>query len=395
MIISSRGEGVDVPHSGRVHRGIEHHRRIHIPVAVDVFRLRRAPTGSLIVCNLVADAVPRVAVVQIGHYGTLVTLDICVIEKPQSVGESRLQSRITHLDIERVAVVHNRQEVAHARLCRRTAIVYPQVAALVEPVAEVERRCPVQHRSRSVGMHTEIVLHVARVLRLQHYAHIQAVFRAVQAQRHLSLMRISAVFRITAEVCIQIAVQRILEQRQVSVPLTIGRRHAIEEAFTQITEVVCGAIALVYGVFIFVAELQICLARYRFAISSLKRIPPTVCRHKVIPVCLICGIVAELIQYLVQMHVLQRNRGAFLVVIVHVRAHGQVAPVSVKFSVILQHRAQFLVLSVADACVLTSVHHQSVIIQELNRAIVERIVHILIWVFVIRCRHRTGLAVAR
>ena len=65
-------------------------------------------------------------------------LYIVVVEESEVVGERWLQSRISLLDVERIAVVGDVEQVGHGGLRGGSAIVDAQVAHLAETITEVE-----------------------------------------------------------------------------------------------------------------------------------------------------------------------------------------------------------------------------------------------------------------
>ena len=319
MVEATGGEGVHVPHSHAVDAGVEHEGCIDVPITVDILRLSGAPTRIGIVCHLIRYAVARVGVVEEGHYSALVALLISVVEQSQTVGEGRLQSRITHLHVQRVAVVHDVEQVRHTRLRGRSAIVEPQVRLLAYLVAEVQRRTPVHHIALHVDMRAEIVLLIARMLRLQHHSHVQPVVLLVHAQHHLGIVSVCAILRIAAQVVVFIRLDGLRQQRQIAVPSAILGSDAREISLSQVREIVGRAVALVEAVGVFVAELQVGAARNRLAVGSLHRIGVALGWHQVVAVCLI-ALVEQ-----VEMHILQRQRGRLAVLEAHFSAQRHVA----------------------------------------------------------------------
>ena len=136
--VGEGGEGVDVPYASAVDGCIEHEGASCVPVAVDVFGLCGSSTGLIVVGHHVADAVACHREVDEGHQGSLVLLYIVVVEESEVVGERWLQSRISLLDVERIAVVGDVEQVGHGGLRGGSAIVDAQVAHLAETITEVE-----------------------------------------------------------------------------------------------------------------------------------------------------------------------------------------------------------------------------------------------------------------
>ena len=190
IVIPNVGERVDRPHSDGVEGGVEHERAGEVPVAVDVLGARGASAGLLVVSNHVANAVARVAVVDMRHHGLLMVLYVVVVEHAQGVGERRLQAGVTHGDVERVAVIDDVEKVGHAGLRRRSTIVYAQGAELREAVTEVERRRNVDDVAHGVDANALVILDEARALRLHHDADVEVILLTYDAQHELELVNV-------------------------------------------------------------------------------------------------------------------------------------------------------------------------------------------------------------
>ena len=158
-MVTQVGKGIYVPISSRVYSRIEYKHTTGIPVAVDVLGSCCASTSLLVVRNLIANAVASVRVVGARHNSHLPLLDVVVVLGTQTVGEGRLQSRVTLGDVERVAVVGNVEKVGHRGLRCISAVVYAQTANVRESVAEVERWRYINHIAHRVGIQALVVLH--------------------------------------------------------------------------------------------------------------------------------------------------------------------------------------------------------------------------------------------
>ena len=86
------------------------------------------------------------------------TLKEVVVAPRQTLGERWLQPRVTTCDVERVAVVGDRQQVAHRRLTGVSTILEAHVAALAELPAEVGCWTPVDNGAIGDGVGREIAV---------------------------------------------------------------------------------------------------------------------------------------------------------------------------------------------------------------------------------------------
>ena len=150
---------VHIPETCRINRSVVNEHSRSIPIAIDVLRPCYASTRFLIVCHLIPYAVARRTEIDACHYRLLTLLQIVVVFRPQIVGKRRFQSRITFRDVQRVTVVGYVKQVGHARLRRARPIVQPQIAHIAELIAEIHRRCDVQHRACRVRMYALIILY--------------------------------------------------------------------------------------------------------------------------------------------------------------------------------------------------------------------------------------------
>ena len=113
MVVAEISKGIDIPESRAVYCRIEHECHVCVPVAIYVDRLYGTCTGESIVSHAVTNAVACIGEVDKGHDGPLVVLYICIVEQAEVVGKRGFQSRVTHSDIERVAVIYDIYQVAH------------------------------------------------------------------------------------------------------------------------------------------------------------------------------------------------------------------------------------------------------------------------------------------
>ena len=146
------------------------------------------------------------------------TLLVRVIEQAEVIGEGWLQTRVTDRNILWVSVVDDTQQLTHRRLSDRTLIIDTQIALLAELITEVESRTPVEYSARCVNMYTEVILHVSRVLWLEHHTHVHLPFITNHSHHHLHVVCVGAILRVTTQVIIEIACHRVGQQSEIIVP---------------------------------------------------------------------------------------------------------------------------------------------------------------------------------
>ena len=130
MVVTCVGEGVDIEIGGTVEGGVEHQSCIGVPVAIDVLRACETGTGRCVECHLVADGIARGGESCPGGDGALMSLHVVVVEDTEVLRERGLQTRVTPLDVQRVAVIDDVEQVAHLGLVDVGIVVYPQLAHL-------------------------------------------------------------------------------------------------------------------------------------------------------------------------------------------------------------------------------------------------------------------------
>ena len=95
MVVAQVGKCVDVEESGGVNGSIEHKAKVTVPVAVDVLWSSDCSTCIGVVGSLVRHRVACCREVHEGHHGTLMFLEVVVVEELEVLRERRLQTRIT------------------------------------------------------------------------------------------------------------------------------------------------------------------------------------------------------------------------------------------------------------------------------------------------------------
>ena len=101
-----------------------------MPVAIDILRARETGTGTCIERHLVADGIARGGESCPGGDGALMGLHVVVVEDTEVLRERGLQTRVTPLDVQRVAVIDDVEQVAHLGLVDVGIVVHPQLAHL-------------------------------------------------------------------------------------------------------------------------------------------------------------------------------------------------------------------------------------------------------------------------
>ena len=158
MVVANHGEGVDIEVGSTIEGGIEHQTDISVPVAIDILRTGGANTSAGVECHLVADGIARGGESHPCGNGALMGLHVVIVEQAEILSERGLQTRVTFLDVQRVAVVGDVEQVGHLRLGGVGVILYAQLAHLGALPAEVEGWREVGHSTGGVGMHALIVL---------------------------------------------------------------------------------------------------------------------------------------------------------------------------------------------------------------------------------------------
>ena len=130
MVVTGIGEGVDIEIGGTVEGGVEHHSCIGVPVAIDILWARETGTGRCVERHLVADGIARGGESCPGGDGALMCLHVVVVEDTEVLRERGLQTGVTPLDVQRVAVIDDVEQVAHLGLVDVGIVVHPQLAHL-------------------------------------------------------------------------------------------------------------------------------------------------------------------------------------------------------------------------------------------------------------------------
>ena len=86
-----------------------------------------------------------------GHYPTLFLGIISVIKQTHGMGKRRLQTRITHTDIQRIGIIDNRQQVFHTRLTTTPTISDTQLTYLREAITKIQIRSKIEYRSCGIS----------------------------------------------------------------------------------------------------------------------------------------------------------------------------------------------------------------------------------------------------
>ena len=121
-------------------RRIEHIVSVGVPVTIDILWAGIAHTRCLVVHHKVADAIARLGEHQGCHHAALLRSIVGIEHGAKVVVPRRLEARVTHGDVQRVAVVHHLEEVGHRGLRSRAAIAQVEVGGLVEAIAETYLR---------------------------------------------------------------------------------------------------------------------------------------------------------------------------------------------------------------------------------------------------------------
>ena len=166
---------------------IEHIVSVGAPVAVDIFGAGVAHTCCLVVHHKVADAVARLGEHQGCHHAALLRSIVGIEHGAKVVVPRRLEARVTHGDVQRVAVVHHFEQVGHRGLRSRTAIAQVEVGGLVEAIAETYLGRNVEYLAHHYGVDVlaRAFVFQACALRVEIHACIEANGLGVVAQTYV------------------------------------------------------------------------------------------------------------------------------------------------------------------------------------------------------------------
>ena len=149
VVVAAVESSADVPAVQRIKTDVERGADVGAPVAVDVLRTADASASGLVVGDDVADGVRGATETAIRtetpvahvlgnheaqavldkHWCTL-HLEVCL----QVCSERRLQSRVTHRDIQRIGIVVDIEQLRDVGLLRLTSELHLQIGLLVEAV---------------------------------------------------------------------------------------------------------------------------------------------------------------------------------------------------------------------------------------------------------------------
>ena len=158
MIVLQRGEGIDIPMSCTIERGVVHQHSVGIPVAVDIFGTRGAGACRIVVSYHIADAIGGIVVRQIDHDALLMILYVIVVEGIEAVGERGFQFWVTFGDVHRVAIVCDIEQLRYAGLAGVAAIGDAELAHLGKFISEENARRYVGHVAHGIGVYSLIIL---------------------------------------------------------------------------------------------------------------------------------------------------------------------------------------------------------------------------------------------
>ena len=260
---------MEIPYASRVDTCVIHQSCISIPVTIYVHWPYRTCTCNRIVGHTVANCISCRWEVRESHQRLWMTLLVRVIEQAEVIGEGWLQTRVTNWNVLWVSVVDDTQQLTHRRLSNRTLIIDTQVALLAELVTEVESRTPVEYCARCVNVCTEVILHIGRVLWLEHHTHVHLPLVTNHSHHYLHVVCVGAILRVTTQVIIEIACQWIGKQSEIIVPWTVSWLQTTEGSWRHSREVVGVTVALWEAILKLIAELQIGFAGNWFTISCL------------------------------------------------------------------------------------------------------------------------------
>ena len=123
------------------------------------------------------------------------------------------------------------------------------------------------------------------------------------SQHELEVVNIIGVLGITAEVSVEIGFKRIVQTCEIVTPTSVRTGYAAEKIFTEVTEIVCGAFALIVLVIELIAELQEHGTEDWLAVCKLQTVIKRRRRCCVEAVGLVRRVCTCSVQHLIQMYV--------------------------------------------------------------------------------------------
>ena len=197
MVVAGIDATADIPAIQCVEGDIEAHAHIGTPVAVDVFWSCGACTCLLVVGDDVANGVgcgaPAGIDVEAPMALRLGNLHAQAVGDQRRTahhleiggevgGERRLQTRVTHRDVQWIGIVVDVEQLCDGRLLTLSAELHLQVGLLIEAVAHVQRGRDISNGANGVNRTPQILLDVVRLLRQygQSDVHIHLVTNIAQ-----------------------------------------------------------------------------------------------------------------------------------------------------------------------------------------------------------------------
>ena len=349
MGVAEVGEGVDIEVACRVDGGVEHEAYITVPVAIDILGLGDA-AAILHTRGLIADGIARGVEVDEGHHSALVLLEVVVVEEVEVLTERGLQTRVTFLDVQGVAVVGDVEQVAHLRLLGVGAVGEAQLARGRLLPAEVHGRSEVGDGTRGVGVDAQIVLSEVRLLGYHLHTDVEGVSIAYDAQHHLSGMDVVLVFGESALVEILIGIEvGDTEMAEIAVPRTVIGIPGIE--LGQAAEVVGAAVALLVTILVLVTELEVGSGEDGLAVGEAGAVVPVLGGGDGVAVD---GVASDDARLEV-VDVAVADGAALAVAPACIQLDGDVAAIIAETAVELQHTVQILRVAVGDALLVAVV----------------------------------------
>ena len=339
MGIAQVGERVDVEVGGRVDGGIEHEAEVAVPVAVDVLRTGNRTAGLGVEGGLIRHGITGRREVHEGHHGTLVLLEVIVVEEVEILRERGLQTRVTTRDAQRIAIVDDIKQVAHRRLLGTATIGEAQLTSLRLLPTEVEGRRDIGHSAHGIGIDALIVLDEVRLLGKHLETDVEVIGLTDDAQHQLKRMVVILVFRVSAQVLVLIGIYGFGKPGKIGIPVAV-LWHDITVVHTD--ETIHETVALGIAIIIGITELQVDLSPEGLAVGGTDAVAPFVLRRDTVAVG------DRRIGSGEQVYVIVRYRLADAITPVAVQLHGDVAARVVQAAVELQHTTHALRIAVAD-----------------------------------------------
>ena len=225
----------------------------------------------------------------------------------------------------------------------------PEVTLVIELIMEVERRCQVGDITDSIDIDTSVVLNEVRVLGLYKESYIEVIFLHIVTQGHAQVMGVVLVFRITAQVLVEVGIHLVIDRPEPRIPVTVCGHDTGKDILWQMTEVISLAVALVLTITQLVVKLQMGTLPERFAIGGADDIATVIRRCRTIPGGIIGRVLPCLVLHLEEMYLIVGRVLILAVATVSLQTEYDIPSTRVQTAIELKHSPRILVTAIGEA----------------------------------------------